>query len=384
MEKLFYGNIRSEIKMLLKLYVIGILGFILLFFWKACLFTNNIVRVKKVGFWIIVFSISMAGVAFHFEPSRLDDLYRYFRLGEQMIEENSIWGWLYPGINNLTVWRLLLGTSVLFQDVHAIPMSVVFFIILFWGLGICLNIKQVKITNLELFLYICISIGMIGWLPIFSWLRCTLAYAIGAYVTLFYCYKKKIRVVHLVLIICSLLLHPSIVIPLGVFMVSQLINKNTGIYYLMLGWSALSNVIIKLLKSIPNEYIQLLANGAEGYLKERAVNDYRLIITKLLFSILIVCYFTYLKIFEVKIGIPKRLVNFLLLFNIFIVGAFQYDELLNRMGIFNGYLLLPIIFSLHREKKEFVILADIVIVIFSIGLNLFGYVSVFSHMKLMY
>lgn len=368
--------------MVCQISILIIIFFVVLHMFKAVIFSNYCINPKRyLHEWMLI-GIAFGVLAYHFEPSELDDLYRYFRLEEFMISKHSIWVWLYPGINNLIIWRLLLGTSVYFNNVHIMPLIAVLFIFLFWGLGIKIIADNHKISYLSICLNFMISLGMVGWLPIFSWIRCTLTYAIVAYVILdtIYNAKKKKYMQWLLLIVCACLLHPSAIFPIGLYFFSILVHNNLKVSYILLFWTLLANVIIQLLKIIPLEYIQLLARGAEGYFYFRRVNDIRLIIVKIIVSILVLLI---LKQFHYQFKeLPVKLVNYLLVLSIFMIGTFRFDEIVNRLGIFFGYMLLPVIVILNRKRTASVVIVDMILLFISIGLNIFSYVSVFSHMRL--
>lgn len=369
--------------MVCQISILIIIFLVLLHMFNAVFFSSCCINQKKYLYEWMLLGIAFGVLAYHFEPSILDDLYRYFRLEEIMISEHSIWVSLYSGINYLIIWRLLLGTSVYFNNVHIMPLIVVLFIFLFWGLGIKIIADNHKISYLSICLNFMISLGMIGWLAIFSWLRCTLTYAIVAYVILDMIYnaKEKKYIRWLLLTVCACLLHPSAILPIGLYFFSILIH-NRKVSYILLFWTLLANIIIQFLKVIPLEYIQLLARGAEGYFNFKRANDIRLIIVKIIVSILVL---QILKQFHHQFKeLPVKLVNYLLVLSIFMIGTFRFDEIVNRLGIFFGYMLLPVIVILNRKRTANVVIVDMILLFISIGLNIFSYVSVFSHMRLVF
>lgn len=332
-------------------YIICMIIFII-----ANIFKKIQIDQKKLYIIWGIFALALAIVAYCTEPSREDDLFRHY----QEMERMRLGGIDYLKDPNQAVYKSYFIINYLFYGIALIGNNrlLPFIIVLItYSLIFYVSLQMVKKYKIN---YSILSIGIIllfAILPfriVVSGLRNWLAFSIVFFAIYRDFIEEKKDVATFLMYILPIFIHSSVIIIIGIRILSIEKLKRYKLHYVVIFWSLLAGVISQILSNIPVMLLNDFGRRLSVYVNGK-IFDKRIFIIQIIF---LICIYLIN-----RIAIKKNLTNeynlskyidFIQYLIVFSLGAILVPELLRRMSYFLAYLLIPSIFLLFKiENKKF-------------------------------
>lgn len=345
----------------------------------------NKVWSSKDNLRLFVFLVSVIFISFFAVPSVSDDLYRWYaninwyRLGKPLFWEFSK---VVMPIQTNAIFIFNFSMQLVSKMSNNGYLQVIWLIVNFGALYTVWvhYVKKYNPPKYYLYMYFLLFFGLTPYFYSLSGLRYNAISSLiflGVYFSIF---ENKKFIIYL-LFLFSLFVHQSAAMLLMIYLCFEF-GKRYKVYRLIIFWHLFVDVMIYLVKLLPGEIFQLLANKMYYYFYEfSSATDIRLKIILSIFIVLLLMSIYFLEHRFKKLGKEYyEYTCFLECVLLFCVGTYGNYTIFLRGIHFLGYCLLPYNFMLFKSiiKRKYVVLAE---VFGAIGLNAYYLVTLFTYFQ---
>lgn len=351
---------------------------------------NKTISANMVKIILITTLIALAVVAYCIEPKQHNDLYRHFEVVDTFRNE---------GFVNVADYDSLIGTKILFFIIAILPNNhflPAIAAVITYGIGFFIIYdfnKNQTVGSRTLLISVLMIFTMTTYATVVGRIRNAMAFAFLA-LALYYDLirnEKKIKIIPFYLIAISI--HPSSFMVIAVRLLLSVIDKIKSkckikgvenLKYVMLGWSAIIPVIIKILNIINTPFTQNISSKLVGYSLRSIVDDIRLF---LVYIAILVFVYIISEIIRRQKDVPfEKYIYFIQLYIIIIFGSILIDKLfVRRLIIVLAFFMIPLIHMIEQKiKGKYKLAIYLLFIFFAVGLIAYSVVEVKSNMSFIF